>query len=124
VTQPLALLCYERLLPGTQLVNRLQDLGYRVQTVQAVDELPLCTASWLPLIVFADLQVTRGDVCDALRRIRGNPATSHVPVLAFHSAEGAALAEAAHEAGATLVVQDTALLNHLPQLLSQALEVD
>ena len=31
--QPLALVLYEKLLPGTQLVNRLQDLNYRVQTV-------------------------------------------------------------------------------------------
>lgn len=122
--QPLALLCYERLLPGTQLVNRLQDLGYRVQTVPAAGDLPACTASWLPLIVLADLEITRGDVFDAVRKIRGNPSTAHVPILAFHGAEGAGLAAAAHEAGATLVVQDTALLNHLPQLLNQALEVD
>src|SRR5262245_49139849 len=33
MTEPLALVVYEKLLPGSQLVNRLQDLKYRVQTV-------------------------------------------------------------------------------------------
>ncbi len=33
MTEPLALVLYERLLPGSQVVNRLQDLRYRVQTV-------------------------------------------------------------------------------------------
>ena len=33
MTQPLALVLYERLLPGSQLVNRLQDLNYRVQVI-------------------------------------------------------------------------------------------
>src|SRR5438445_9362650 len=33
MTTPLALVFYENLLPGSQLVNRLQDLGYRVQTI-------------------------------------------------------------------------------------------
>ena len=32
MTQPLALVWYEKLMPGSKLVNRLQDLGYRVLT--------------------------------------------------------------------------------------------
>jgi CheY-like chemotaxis protein len=124
VTQPLALLFYERLLPGTQLVNRLQDLGYRVQTVATADDLPALTSAGLPLLVLADLQAGRGDLWRAFRAIRADPATAHVPILAFYGSEGAALAASAQEAGATLVVQDTALLNHLPQILNRALEVD
>ena len=30
---PLAILLYENLIPGSQLINRLQDLGYRVETI-------------------------------------------------------------------------------------------
>ena len=33
MTEPLALVVYEKLLPGSQIVNRLQDLNYRVQTI-------------------------------------------------------------------------------------------
>jgi len=33
MTQPLALVFYEKLMPGSQLVNRLQDLNYLVRVV-------------------------------------------------------------------------------------------
>ena len=33
MTKPLALVFYERLMPGSQLVNGLQDLGYRVLAI-------------------------------------------------------------------------------------------
>ena len=33
MTKPLAIIHYERLMPDSQLLDRLQDLGYRVQTV-------------------------------------------------------------------------------------------
>jgi hypothetical protein len=54
-----------------------------------------------------------------------NPATSHLPVIAFCSEHtGTDLQVQAQAAGATLVVSDTALLNHLPQCLDQALQVE
>ena len=33
MSEPLAILYYSNLMPGGQLANRLQDLGYRVQTM-------------------------------------------------------------------------------------------
>ena len=33
MSQPLAVVFYERLMPGSQLVNRLQDLNYRVLAI-------------------------------------------------------------------------------------------
>ena len=39
MTQPLALVLYEKLLPGSQLVNRLQDLNYRVQVIPDAEKL-------------------------------------------------------------------------------------
>jgi CheY-like chemotaxis protein len=118
------LLFYERLLPGTQLVNRLEDLGYEVRTVGAVEDLPVVTAAWKPLLVLADLESSRGNVVEAVRRIRQDPGTSHVPVLGFYGGRVGDLMEQAREAGATLVVQDVALVQHLAQWLDQALEVD
>lgn len=124
VTKPRLLLFYERLLPGTQLVNRLEDLGYEVRTVGAVEDLPVVTAAWKPLLVLADLESSRGNVVEAVRRIRQDPGTSHVPVLGFCGGRVGDLMERAREAGATLVVQDVALVQHLAQWLDQALEVD
>ncbi len=125
MTQPLALVLYERLLPGSQVVNRLQDLQYRVQTVPDGNRLHECAAQASPLLVLVDLGCTRTDVCAAIAKVRANPATRHLPIVAFGEDDAPApLATAAQAAGATLVVGETAILNHLPQLLEQALRVE
>jgi CheY-like chemotaxis protein len=119
MTQPLALLLYEKLLPGTQLVNRLQDLGWRVQTLHDAAELGRTAEEQKPVIVVADLSATRTPVDEAIRSLRQNPATSHLPIVAFGSDE--LLHRKAAEAGATLVASDTAILQHLNQFIDQAL---
>jgi CheY-like chemotaxis protein len=125
MTQPLALVLYERLLPGSQLVNRLQDLNYRVQTVPEASRLMECAEQASPLLVLVDLGCTRADVCAAITRVRQNPATRHLPIVAFGGDPlPARLQSAAEAAGATLVVSETGILNHLPQFLEQALRVE
>lgn len=122
--QPLALVVYEKLLPGSQLVNRLQDLNYRVQTISDADKLVEVAEHSTPMLVLADLQSAKKNVSPAIARLRQNPATKHVPVIAFTERDEPAALEAAQAAGATLVVTDNAILNHLPQLLEQALRVE
>jgi CheY-like chemotaxis protein len=124
MTQPLALVLYEKLLPGTQLVNRLQDLKYRVQTVTDPNTLVACARQEKPMLVLADLVSTRNTVCGAIGDLRKNPDTQHIPVIAFAPEEEAALQTAAREAGAALVATETAVLNHLRQFLEQALRVE
>ena len=124
MTQPLALVLYEKLLPGSQLVNRLQDLNYRVQTVADAATLVECAEQGRPMLVLADLEYTRKDICPAIARLKQNPATQHLPVVAFSSEAAVDLQAAARASGATLVVSDTAILNHLPQFLDQALHVE
>jgi CheY-like chemotaxis protein len=121
VTEPLAILFYERLIPGSQLVNRLQDLGYRVQTLNDADLLQAQAEQAKPLILLVDLFSRHNTVLPALIRLREHPVTSHIPVLAFSGEADPAALEAARQAGATLVVTDAAITHHLPQLLSQAL---
>lgn len=118
--QPLALVFYEKILPGSQLVNRLQDLNYRVQTVPNAESLAACAQQEKPLLVFADLASTRGDVRAAIAALRKNLETQHIPVIGFAAGDEAA----ALTAGATLVVGETAVLDHLPQILEQALQVE
>ena len=124
MTQPLALVLYEKLLPGTQLVNRLQDIGYRVHPVTTVEGFVACAEQVKPLLVLADLYSTRGSVVDIIGQLRKNAATSHLPVIAFADEKETALQEAARKAGATLVVNDAALLTHLQPFLEQALRLD
>jgi CheY-like chemotaxis protein len=123
MTQPLALVFYQKLLPGSQLVNKLQDLNYRVQTVNDLVLLQPSARRECPLLVVADL-ASGGEVCRAIAALKSDPATSHIPVVAF-AAEGATQAmEAAQKAGAKLVVSETTIADYLPELLNQALHIE
>ncbi|HEY5910203.1 MAG TPA: hypothetical protein VJA21_06315 [Verrucomicrobiae bacterium] len=124
MTQPLALVLYEKLLPGTQLVNRLQDMNYRVQAIKDAALLVQCAEQVKPMVVLADLESTRTNVCQAIAQLRLNPATQHLPVIGFGVDGNAALESQGKAAGVNLIASDAALLNHLPQLLEQALHIE
>jgi PleD family two-component response regulator len=123
MTQMLALVLYEKLLPGSQIVNRLQDMNYRVQVLPEASRLVACAAEIRPLLVLADLSSSGQAVCTAIAELRQNPATRHLPVIAFSNDGAGELSAAAGAAGATLVVSDAAILNHLSECLERALEV-
>ena len=122
--QPLALVLYEKLLPGSQLVNRLRDLKYRVQAIADAEKLVECAEQAKPMLVLADLESARNNVCAALARLKQNAATQHLPVIAFSGENAGELQAAARAAGVTLIISETAMLNHLPQFLDQALQVE
>jgi len=121
--QPLAIVFYERLMPGSQLVNRLQDLNYRVLAVSNPALLAAITKRETPLLLFVDLEA-HGDITGTIEKIRADDATSHLPIIAFapdHKTEALA---AAQKAGANLTVGESALSGHLQTLLDQALHLD
>jgi len=122
VTQPLALVLYEALMPGSQLVNRLQDLNYRVQPLSDPSQLTDYAQKGGPMLVFADL--AGKDVREAISRLKLARETAHIPIIAFADDKEDQLQAAAREAGANLVVTDGAVLAHLPQLIEQAIHTD
>lgn len=122
--QPLALVLYEKLMPGSQLVNRLQDINYRVQAVADPTQLVTLCKAEKPMLIFADLNSGGIDVCSAIAKLRQNPTTAHIPVIAFADEGATELISGAQKAGATLAVSDAAVLAHLPQLLEKALQVE
>jgi PleD family two-component response regulator len=124
MTQPLALVVYEKLLPGTQLVNRLQDLNYRVRAVTDSTTLMAIARQEKPMLVLADLESTRNDICKVIAELRHDAATQHIPVIAVAKEGDKARLKAAQAAGATLVAGETAILGHLSQFLDQALQVE
>jgi CheY-like chemotaxis protein len=124
VTLPLALVFYEDLIPGTQLVNRLQDSNYRVQVVPKLDELLDCATHAGPMLIFADLVSRGGDVCSVIRKLRLEKATAHIPVIGFADDADEGLQAAGRAAGATLVVADSVILTHLTQFIERALQVE
>ncbi|HLH54617.1 MAG TPA: hypothetical protein VKY92_13470 [Verrucomicrobiae bacterium] len=124
MNQPLALVLYEKLLPGSQLVNRLQDLNYRVQSVSDSRLLLECCEQVKPMLVLADLRPAPQNVCAAVSRVKQNPTTQHLPVIAFGDEETPEVQTAALEAGVTLIVSESAILNHLAECLDQALSLE
>lgn len=124
MTQPLALVLYEQLLPGTKLVNQLQDLGYRVQTIEDPSEVLPMAERIKPLVLLADLRSTRSNVLDAIAALRDNPATKHIPVVAIEDAGKKPLGDSARTHGITMLTSEAAVSDHLPQILEQALRVD
>jgi len=121
--QPLAIVFYERLMPGSQLVNRLQDLHYRVLTLDNAAQLAATVQREMPLLLLADL-ASSGEVVEAFKKIKASEATSHVPIIAFAPDTASDLLAAAQAANLSLTVTESALANHLPQMLEQALRVD
>jgi CheY-like chemotaxis protein len=123
MTQPLAVVFYERLMPGSQLVNRLQDLSYRVLAVNNAALLAATVKREMPLLLLADL-ATRADIRTAIEKIKGDTATAHVPVIVFAPDNELGLLETAQKAGANFTIAESALSAHLSQLLDQALHVE
>jgi PleD family two-component response regulator len=123
VSKPLALIYYSNLLPGSQLSNRMQDIGYRVQSVDVLVMLPETCEREKPMVVLAEL-FPAADVCAAVARIKENPATEHIPVLAFSPTHDPATQALAIKAGVTLLAGDAAIAEQLPQLLDQVLQIE
>lgn len=124
VTTPLALLLYERLLPGSALGNKLRDQYYRILHVTNPDELTATAEREMPLVAFVDLEWKAADACAAILALKAKPATSHIPILAFSSPKHAKLQAAALAAGATIIASDEAILAQLPAMLDQAMTVE
>src|SRR5882724_7767542 len=102
MTEPLALVLYEKLIPGSQIVNRLQDLKYRVESISDASRLVECAEQSGPMIVLADLECSRDNVCAAIARLKKTPATQHLPIIAFSAEKATELQTAAKAAGVTL----------------------
>ena len=124
MTQPLALVLYENLLPGSQIVNRLQDLNYRVHSLNDPLRLVECAEQVKPMLVLADLDPDKSAVCTAITLLRKTESTQHLPVVGFAANVDPALRETAMAAGTTVLASHAALVSHLPQFLEQALQVE
>jgi PleD family two-component response regulator len=123
MSEPVALLYYSNLLPGSQLSSRLQDLGYRVLSVDHAAHLPQVCEREMPLVIIAELAPPL-EAHDAISKVKRNPATQHIPVLGYSAAHDAHAQTRALEAGVNLLAGNEAVAGQLPQLLDQILQVE
>ena len=123
MTEPLALVFYQNVIPGSQIVQRLDELSYRVHTVSDVPAFEAAAHTEKPLIVIADLAPDPEAVCASVERLKKDPRTDHLPIIVVLARECSPETRGkAVEAGANLVVSAAAALHHLPILLNQAFE--
>jgi CheY-like chemotaxis protein len=123
MSKPLALVYYSNLLPGSQLANRLRDLGYSVQSLNTVAALAPASARDKPLLLIAELWPAE-EVCAAVAQLKADPATEHIPVLAYAQTQDEAIQAKARAAGVNLLAGTAAISDYLPQLLEQILNVE
>lgn len=124
MTKPLAIIHYERLMPGSQLTHRLNDLGYRVQAVAEAQSLVETARREKPMVAIVDLAGQKANMCSIIQDLRMDKETEHVPVIGFAMAKDVKLHAEATRCGVTLVAYDDALLPQLPHLLEHALRID
>ncbi len=124
VTKPLAIVFYERLLPGSRIGHQLADLGWRVSEVKQASELVAQVRVQKPVVVVAELALRTGDLCPVIIEMKQDPEISHVPVLGYADPANRKLAEAAVKAGVGLVAAETGILDQFPELLDHVLAVE
>lgn len=125
MTKPLALIYYGTLLPGSQLANRLYELGYRVQTVDAagLDQLTELAEKETPICILVEF-ARQSPASPAIARLKAHPPTAHIPVLAYAADPDKTLTAESQKAGVSLLASNKAILDQLPQLLDAILQVE
>lgn len=124
VTKPLAVVFYESLLPGSQLANKLADLGWRVMTIGLAAGVAELVRKEKPMVLIAELTLRQGDFSAVIGELKRDPALTHIPVIGYTAMKNKKVQDAAMKAGAKLVAADSAILDQLPHLLEHALAVE
>jgi PleD family two-component response regulator len=119
----LALLYYSNLMPGSQLSNRLLDLGYRVHILADMAHLAETCQKEKPLVVVAEI-LAGGPALTSIAQLKKDPATQHIPVLGYAAAQDSAQQLQATDAGISLLAGNASIAEHLPRLLDQVLQMD
>ena len=122
MVQPLAIVLNDRVVIGAQLEQKLEGLDYRVKVSDNPDGLEALAVEEKPLIVLVDL--AKDSHLAAAGVLMKNPGTRHVPIVGYAPEVRPDLQTRANQAGVSIVVTDSAILQHLKQLLDQALHVE
>lgn len=123
VNEPLALLLCERGLIATQLAQRLEGMRYRLVALANPAELAVTAETQRAMVVLVDVDGLPERALLAVAQLRAHTPTAHIPVIAFARETDDALQAMLAARGVTVVVNESAVLGHLPQLLDRALDV-
>lgn len=122
--KPLALLLHEKLMPGSQVSSKFEEMEYRVRALADPAALAETAKREMPMLVVADLSNRRGDVLAAIAALSADEATAHVPVIAYATHEDERLREAARKAGVKVLATDATIVPHLGPFVDHALQLE
>lgn len=105
------------LMSGARMRGAAQTSGTELRLVRGADELVTAAAADPPRLIVVDLEA-RGEPAAAIARLKGDPATAAIPVIAFapHVREDAIAA--ARAAGAERVLARGAFVRDLARILA------
>ena len=121
--EPLVLLVGENLVLLSRASNQLQQMKYRVHTERDPAAAAAAAREHQPILALFYLTCRRSDPCAAIAELKADEKLKHIPILAFAEHTNAALLDRARAAGAEVVTSNSAIAQHLPQLVDRALEV-
>ena len=104
---------------AARIRDTLRSRGYVVAVVKREEDLAAAFAGSLVALAIIDLGFTAIDPPAVIARLKGDEATSAIPLLAFGSHLDHAGREAAKAAGADRVVPNSKLVADLPALIER-----
>lgn len=116
---PLAVVVDDNMMSAMMVGPALQRCGYRVRTLSGGPTAAAQIAEGAPELVFVNLASARTPGADVIRRLRAQPETGGTPVIGYAGHVERHLFQAGREAGATLVVPNSAISKAMPEVLEK-----
>lgn len=117
--RPLALVIDDNLMFATMLEPALRQLGYRPRTLGWRTESAAAAAGSAPALIFVNLASGRHPGDAVVRSLRAEERLAGVPIIGYAGHVERDLLRAGLEAGATLVVPNSAVRQALPEVLEK-----
>lgn len=117
--QPLALVVDENLMFAMMVEPQLRRLGHRVQTLSGGADLAHRIAAATPDLVLVNLTSERINGPELIRTLRGREETAATPIVGYAGHVERAYFAAGRDAGADLVVPNSAVRASLAEVLAK-----
>ena len=116
---PCAVLIEDNLMVAMMVDPAQKRLGYRVKTLADPRTAAEAAAALAPEVVFVNLASSRLDGPGMVRSLRAQAALAETPVIGYAGHVERHFFQQGREAGATLVVPNSAMRKALPQVLEK-----
>ena len=116
---PLAVLVEDDLMFAMRIEPQSKRLGYRVRTLAGSPGAAGEIAAARPALVLVNLASPRNPGPELVRGLRARPELAQVPILGYAGHVERQFFQAGREAGATLVIPNSAVSKALPEVLTK-----